>query len=804
VSVLHRKLLRELRDAAGMLSMIVCILAVGICCYVSMSSAHRNLTDAKRRYYAQARMADFSIELKKAPLSELAALGALPGVGEIRPRVQFYATVDLARAVRPLNGLVLSLPDRRQPIINDIVLRTGSYFTDRRQNEVIVNEAFARHHGIVPGQWIHLLLNNRRQELFVVGTAISCEFIYLVGPGTFTPDPEHFGVFYLKRTFAEEVFDFDGAANQVLGRLSVDTQATAEMHAGTKTPPPTREALRRAEMMLEDYGVLGTTPLADQPSNRYVSGEIEQLATFSVILPVIFLAVVVLVLNVLLTRLVENQRTVTGTLKAMGYSDARLFLHFLQIGLVVGLGGGLLGCGLGYWLSYYMVALYRTFYELPELHNEFYPGIHLTGIAIGVVCSAIGCLRGSRAVLRLQPAEAMRAKPPLQGKAILLERIGWLWRRLSSGWRMVLRDLVRTKTRTLAGIFAASMGAAVLVNTFMMAEAVRLLIDFQFRWILRSDFDIAFKDERGREALDEAARLPGVDFAEPLLEVPGTFRNGNHTKKGGITGLARDARLTVPRDSDARRIRVPNEGLAMSRTLADMLRLRRGDEVSFQPTKGLRRTFRVPVREISDSYLGTAVYADIDYLSRLVDEEFALSSVQLSTDGDPRHTEALYRELKRLPALQAVNSRADMIRNLEDTVIRSLWVSLGLLIMFAGLVFFGSILNSSLVSLAERQREIATLRVLGYGPWQVGNLLLRESLIVTLLGTLLGMPLGYLLSYYSATSYNTEMFRIPITHSWLTWTGALALALIFTLAAHAVVQRSIHRMNWLEALQAKE
>src|SRR5581483_1708932 len=132
VSVLDRKLVRELRSSWGVLLAISGIMAIGVAAYVALNSAYRNLSTAQRRYYADCRMADFTIELKKAPNADLATLGKLPGVVEIRPRIQFFATVDLERVAEPLNGLVLSLPDRRTPVINDIILRQGSYFTDRR------------------------------------------------------------------------------------------------------------------------------------------------------------------------------------------------------------------------------------------------------------------------------------------------------------------------------------------------------------------------------------------------------------------------------------------------------------------------------------------------------------------------------------------------------------------------------------------------------------------------------------------------------------------------------------------------
>ena len=792
MSVLDRKLRRDVKASGMLLLAITSIVAVGVACYVSMGSAYNNLTEAKRRYYRQCRMADFSIELKKVPLAELDPVAKLAGVSEIRPRIQFYATVNLDDVSEPLNGMVLSLPDRREPIINDIVLQRGSYFTDRRQNEVIVNEAFAEYHKLKPGQWIEVVLNNRLQELFIVGTAISSEFVYLLGPGAIVPDPQHFGVFYLKHGYAEDVFDFDGAANQVLGRLVPGS------HQGS------HEILRRAEQLLSPYGVFTTTPLKDQASNSYLGNEIQGLQSFAYFMPTIFLATAALVLNVLLTRLAEQQRIVVGTLKAVGYSDRQVFVHFLKFGLSVGLAGGILGCAAGYGLAEGMTAMYRGFFEFPELNNHFYPGLQFTAMLISLACAVVGSLRGTRAVLRLKPAEAMRPKPPKQGGAVLLERVDWFWSRLSSGWRMVLRSVLRNRVRTAAGVFAAAMGASVLVSGFMMADASTYLIDFQFKWILKSDVELSFKDEHGEDALLEAARLPGVERAEPILNVACSFRNGPYRKKGGITGLAPDAQLTVPRDRQARPIRIPPAGLAMSRKLAEVLHLDRGDLVTIQPIKGLRQQWQVPVAQIADSYLGMSVYADIHYLSRLVHEELALTGVQLATDGVPANTKALYRELKRLPSLQSVNARADMVRGLEETLIQNMWVFIGMLVVFAGIVFFGSILNASLVSLAERQREVATLRVLGYGPWQIGSLLLRESMIVTLVGTALGMPIGYLLAVATSMAYDTEMFRFPVVSSASTWVWTVVLAVVFGLLAHLFVQRAIHRMDWLEALQAKE
>lgn len=792
MSMLDRKLARELRTSGGLLVAITSIMAVGVGCYVALGFAYENLSSAKREYYARCRMADFAIEVKKAPLAELPPLEKLPGVVEIRPRIQFFATVDLERVKEPLNGIVLSLPDRREPVINDIVLRRGGYFTDVRDNEVIVNDSFAKRQGLHPGQWIHLLLNNRRQELFIVGTAVSSEFTYLVGPGAITPDPEHLGVFYLKRSFAEDVFDFDGAANQVLGRLAPNLRDRPE------------ETLRRAELHLAPYGVFTTVPLSEQPSNRFLSNEIEGLEAFGVINPAIFLSVAALVLNVLMTRLTEQQRVVVGTLKALGYLDRQVFAHFLKFGLCVGLLSGVLGAGLGYWLAGAMTSMYRTFFEFPTLESRFYFDTFVKGMAISLVCSLVGSVHGARAVLKLEPAEAMRPKPPARGGAIWLEHFRGFWRRLSFGARMTLRNVVRHRFRTAAGMFAAAMGASLLVNSLMLVDETHRMIDFQFEQVQRSDVDLAFKDERGLAALDEARRLPGVDYAEPVLDVACTFVNGSHVRKGGITGLSPRAKLTIPRDAEGRPLRIASAGLTMNRKMAELLHLEHGDLVTIHPVKGLREPHVVPVTEINDGYLGLAVYADIDYLSRLIHEERAVTGVQLAVNPSREAHEALYRELKRLPALQSVTARADTIANVVDTLVKNQQVFIFLLVMFAGVIFFGSVLNSSLIGLAEREREVATLLVLGYTERQVGGLFLRESLLVNTLGSLVGLPLGYGLNVAITIAYDTDLFRIPVVDPKIIWLETLALGTVFALAAHAIVQRAIWRMNWLEALKTKE
>ena len=791
--MLDRKLLRELYHSKGLLLAITCIVAIGMTCFVSMRSAYHNLQEAKWSYYRQCQMGDFWIDLKKAPLVEIALLRNIPGVVQVTPRIQFAATVDLENVPKPINSLVLSLPDARQNIVNDIVLKEGDYFTDRRQNEVIVNASFARHHNLYPGSWIHLLLNNRRQELFVVGTAISSEFTYLLGPGALVPDPSSFGIFYLKQSFAEEVFDFDGAANQVVGRLSPLGKQDIDA------------VLDRAEQQLEPFGVFSVTPLELQVSNQFLTGEINGLGATAAIIPAIFLLVAALVLNVLITRLTRQQRTVIGTLKALGYTDWQVFTHFLKFGLSVGLVGGVLGSVLGYLCATGMTVMYRQFFEFPHLGSGFYWYTHIVGLLVSLLCAVLGTLHGARAMLKLQPAAAMRPEPPRTGRQIWLERFGTWWNKLSASWRITLRGIFRNRLRTIAGTFAAAMGAGLLTTGFMMTETQSYLLDFQFHEILRSDIDLTFESERGEEAWDEVRRLPGVDRAEPMLGVACTFVNGPYRRKAGITGLLADAQLTVPRDSDGNAIVIPEAGIVMTQRLAEILHVTAGDRVTVIPIKGERRPTETVVARVAESYFGLSAYAQIGYLSRLVDGQFTMTGAQLAMNHSETDLLEMYRQLKQTPAVQSLTSRQDMIDNLIKTLINNQYVFIVLLVAFAGVIFFGSIVNSSLVSLAERQREVATFRALGYGPWEVGGMFLRENLLVNAVGTLLGLPFGYSLVVLTSLAYaQNDLIRLPVVSAPWVWIATVALAFVFAMMSHVVVQWRVHRLDYLEALKVTE
>lgn len=417
MNALNQKLCRDIWQSRYLIFAVSAIIAVGIGCFVGMLSAAKNLEFARSNYYSSSRLADFWIDLKKAPVEEVRRLTRLSGISETRERIQFQVVLDLPDAEKPVSALLLSMPDRQAPTINNIIVRKGTYFTNNRANEVIVSEKFASARKIEPGDTITAVLNNQKKDLIVTGIAISAEFVYMASPGSMIDEPGSYGLLFIKRSFAEDIFGFNGACNSVVGLLAPEVREHP------------KEIVEELSDRLAPYGVFIGLSRSEQFSPMVLDGEMKQLVNLAYIFPLFFLVVAALILNVLMTRLAEQQRTVIGTLKAIGYGNTELMFHFMKFAVTTGLIGGGLGCLLGYWLGDLTTKMYVDYFTFPELTSKFYPWLFFTAIFISVLFSILGTINGVHRIMQLEPAEAMRPAAPLSGGAIVLERIRWFWKR---------------------------------------------------------------------------------------------------------------------------------------------------------------------------------------------------------------------------------------------------------------------------------------------------------------------------------------------------------------------------------------
>ncbi|MCA9794273.1 MAG: ABC transporter permease, partial [Candidatus Eremiobacteraeota bacterium] len=686
---------------------------------------------------------------------------------------------------------VLSVPNPRRPGLNELLLTSGAWFSPASQREAILNEAFAEAHHLRPGDTFRMVILGQEQTFTVAGRAQSPEFVYVLPPsGTLAPDPERSGVIFLPERSLRQAADLDGAFNELIGQVH-DT-----------SPAAVRKTLKELEELLEPYGVASTTPYWEQASVQFLKGDIDGLRVSATIMPGICLGVVALVLNIVMGRLVAQQRVVVGTLKALGYSGGTIIVHYAGYGLAVGIGGSAAGVFFGHWMQSGLLGIYRSVYQLPIRAPGFYPDVLAAAVAIGLTCALAGTAFGVRAAARLEPAEAMRPPPPEKGGAIFLEHLSFLWGPLPFRWKMMLRSIFRNPYRTAVTAGAAMVSTALVVESLCLGAAVDHLIEHEFEKVARQDVTVVIREPVGRQAVRELQLLPGVETVEPQLAVACELSHGSLSRLTAVTGVTSGPWLATPRDANGQPIKVPPRGIVLTSKLAQILQLEPGDTVKLRTLIGERKTIEAPVVSVITTYLGLAAYADIDYLSHLLGEAWVTNSVLMTVD--PAAHDALVAELEKRPMVTGADWREVSLNKMKALMEQNMGTMLSITILFAGLMAFGSVLNTALVSLSEREREVGTLRVLGYTPFQVSTIFALESFLVNGFGVVCGWQAGAWLVRYVTGAYDTEIFRFPVVFEPMAFVVATAVMAFFVSLAQFFVYRILKSIPWLDVLKIRE
>jgi putative ABC transport system permease protein len=784
---LTKKLLRDLRHLKGQAVAIALVIAAGVAIFVLMDSTLVSLDLTQRTYYERYRFADVFASAKRAPLSLAGEIAAIPGVAQIETRVVADVILDVPGLVEPAVGRLVGIPAPRRAMLCDVFLRAGRYIEAGRPDEVLLSETFAQLHGLGPGSILPAILHGTRRNLRVVGLALSPEYVYNVRPGEMMPDDRRFGVLWMERRALAAAFDMEGGFNDVVLRLA----------RGASAP----EVIARLDRLLEPYGGRGAIPRSLQTSHWYLENELDQLRGTGRVIPVVFLAVAAFLLNVVLTRIVALERGQIASLKALGYSNAAVAAHYLSLSLLVAALGGLLGVAIGAWLGAGMTRLYTEFFHFPILEYRLAVKVAIEGVAIGLAAAGLGALGAVRNAARLPPAEALRPEPPARYQESLLERAG-VKRWLSQPARMIVRNLTRRPVRAALSILGISLGAAMMVVGTFSLDAINRIMDVQFGLAQRYDAMVTFLEPTSPRALHEVERLPGVTEAEGFRSVPVKLRFRHRSRQAAVLGLPAVPRLNRILDSETRPVALPPQGLVMSRTLADILGVSRGDTVVLEVQEGTRPVLPIVVADVVDEYIGTSVYAEIGALRRLMREGETLSGAFLAVNRDDE--EELYRRVKSSPRVAGVLLKRAALESFQKTIAKNIAIIRTVNMLFAAVIAFGVVYNSARISLSERSRELATLRVIGFRRGEISYILLGELAALTALAIPAGLLLGYVMSAAILEMFQTELYRIPFVIAPRTFARAGVTTLVAAAISAAAVRRRLDHLDLVAVLKTRE
>ncbi len=787
MTALNRKLARDLSRLRWQVLAIALVLASGVATFTMSLTALDSLRNTRDGYFASYRFGHVFAHLRRAPDSLARRLADIPGVSRVEPRIVFDVNLDVADFPEPVVGRLISLPRSGEPALHALHLRSGRLPDPDRRGEALVSEAFAAAHALKPGDTLRAIINGRMQRLRIVGVALSPEFVYEIREGEVLPDNKRFGVLWMGEDDLAAAFDLAGAFNNVV--VSIGPGAVEQ------------EVIQRLDALIEPFGGLGSYGRSDQTSAKFIAGELDQLRAMAVMAPAIFLSVAAFLLNMVLSRLIGTQREQIAILRAFGYSGGEVARHYLGFMLAIVLTGVAIGTAAGAWMGQGLTVMYARFFRFPLLAYDFDLKVPMMAALVSIGAGLVGTLRPLRRVAALPPAEAMRPPAPGVYRPTALERLG-LQRWMTAGSRMVVRSLEREPIRAGLTMLGIAMAVGVLVLGQFALDAINYVLDFQFARVQRQHLMVSTSEVVPSRAVSELRAMPGVRRVEPFRAVAGRFIHGHYSERQGLIGLSPDHDLFVPRAEDGSRVVLPDEGLVLSDKLAERLRAGVGDIVRLEVLDGRRPVIEAPVASIVTDFTGTSAYMDIRSLRRLLREGDTVSGAFLAVD--PLMQADLYARLKLTPGVASVVVREAAVKSFRETIAENLLRMRTFNVFFACIIAFGVVYNSARITLAERSRELATLRVIGFTRAEVSAILLGELGVLTAIALPVGMVIGYGFAALVVTALETETQRIPLVVEAPTFAFAAGVTLLAVVVSGLVVRRNVDRFDLVSVLKAQE
>jgi len=791
LTVLDRKLLRDLWRIRGQAVAIALVVAAGIALYVMSAGMLAALTETRAAYYEQYRFADIFAPVKRAPLRSLEEIAALPGVTAVTGRINGALLAELPGKAMPVSGRAVSLPTAGPSAgmggLNAVHLVAGRMPEPGGADEALVLAPFATAHGLRPGDRLRVIMNGVRRDLRIVGTALSPDFVYTLAPGELVPDDGRFTVVWMDQAILAAGYDLKGAYNEALVKLSPGTAALP--------------VLDGVDRILASHGGIGAYPRDDHVSDRFLTEELSQLATMGRVLPPIFLLVAAFLLNIVMSRLVDAERTDIGLMKAFGYRDREVGWHFARFVGVLVLGGVVLGSAIGALLGQFLAGIYQEYYHFPFLVFRLPPSAFGIAGAVALVSAGLGVWLAARRAVRLAPAAAMHPPAPP-----VFVRAGPLGRRVEQAFdqpgRMVLRRLRHQPIRAALTCLGIAASMALLVTMNFNRDAVAAMIDISFHVIDRADMTVTFTEPQPEAAIFGLRRMEGVIAVEPVRELAVRMVHGHRERLGSITGLSPDARLGRAVDAGFRSIPMRRDGIVVSQALAELLAVEPGDRLVLDVREGRRPLLEVPVTGIAATLIGTAAYMELDALNRLVGDGPRSTAAHLLVD--PARRDAVATRLAAMPRVAGVTDRRAAKAAFQRVMDEGMGVFRVAMSLFAIVIAVGVVYNAARIAFAERARDLASLRVIGLTKGEAGYILLGELAVLTLLALPLGALMGYGLSLLVATAFSTDLYRIPVVILPAGYGEAALVVLAAAILSGWLVQRSVNALDLVVALKTRE
>ncbi|MCX7614492.1 MAG: FtsX-like permease family protein [Clostridiales bacterium] len=783
MDILNKKLLRDLWQSKGQFLSVLVIVTIGVMFYTGINSAFNNLNGASEKYYREYRLADLFVSLYRAPENVENKILSLPFVKTATGRIVKDVKLDIDNETAAIR--IITLPDDKKDVVNDIMIKSGRYFSSSENNQCLVEEGFYKAHNLKPGDEIYPVVGGKEVKLKVIGSVRSPEYVYPLREGELVPDNKKFGIFYIKKSFGQSIFGFGGSINS----LSILVKDTTDLD----------KAKDDVKKYLKEFGVNQVVDRDGQISAKMLSEEMKGLKASGGSFPIVFFIMAAVIIYITMGRMVENQKTQIGVLKAFGFNNFQVLLHYLSYSVLIGVAGSVMGAVFGMMLGKGFTDMENAYFNLPAADMKMYPELVFPAAMLTLSFCIISGYNACKKGFRMTPSEAMRPRAPVAGKKILVEKIKIFWNNITYFWKMILRNIFRNKRRALLTSTGVIFATALTFIAFGEMDSIQFLIDQQYGNIQNYDIKVNFSKFLNDEQLSDLKTIPHIVQYEPLVETGVEISNGWKKKDVSYTALVSNPQIYKVTDKDGNAVHPPQSGILLPDKLAKTLGVKTGDTVyvkSYFPGKEKKE---MKVKGVIAQYIGSSVYSSMDALNYLTWEGRIANSAVIKIDSS-KNEEEVIKQLKKMTAVISVQSKSDSLRNLTQNM-GSTTSFIGVMVLLAAVLAIAVIYNIATINIFERQRELATLKVLGFKDVEVKSLIFNENYIITVFGILVGLPFGKWLANAMFSMYDTDAYNIVFVAGAKSYLISAALTITFTILANFILMKKIKTISMVEVLK---
>jgi putative ABC transport system permease protein len=786
MKILLLKTIRDLRASLAQSIALVVIVMLGVASYAASVAAYRDLGTSYQRTYDQLKLADVTFSVQSAPETVSNDIQKIDGVQAVDARLVVDTGMEWTQANGQMNGPIrarlIGIPVNQHPAVDDIFVLNGMYPQTNPGYSALLESHFANYSHLGVGDSVAPIFNGKAIDFTIIGVAASPEYL-IVSPSKqeILPSVSSFAVLFVPQPVLQNEFGLDGMVNNFAVLIK---------------PGSNRAAIVKAvQALLGSYGLQDTTLQEDQPSNAALSADLGGFREIAYLMPLVILLVAAVSVYMMLGRLVRAQTQEIGLMKAIGYGNSSVLLHYLLFALLIGILGALLGAVLGLPLGSAITSSYANELGIPIVASKFYPDLILEGVVLSLIATVLAAIGPARGALRQSPAQAMRLDPSLaqvKGRISFIEHLIKmpLWIRLP------LRNVLRVPRRSLTTALGIIFAYVLFLMVWGMTDSINYFFQNNYTVVEKWNVMALFDNPQNETVTSTIQSWQGVKKVEPIAEFPATVLSNGHSEDILLNALDPSQTMhgfQLPSGSSADQILKQGQ-LILTAGLLNKIGLHPGDQVTLQTPFGQQGFILGPP---SEEMINSEGYISLTELQkRAGSAQLIFNGVYLTIDNS--QAQQIKRELFQLPGVYSVQLKADLVADIQSYLILFYGI-MGVMLIFSLLMAFALLFNAMTIGVLERKREFATMRTLGTGRQRIVVLLFIENLILWIFTLIPGVVLGYLTARGIGNSFNTDLFTFKIVIAPASYGIAVVGILLTMLLATLPAIRRVNRLDLAEA-----